>query len=196
MAREAKVNRRTRETEVRLNFNLDGQGRYKIETGIPFLDHMLSLFTLHGLFDLELFARGDLEVDFHHTVEDVGLSLGEAIRQSLGTAEGIRRFATAFIPMDEALAQVAIDISGRPLLVYQVEAKGRMRDFDMELIEVFFRALSMGGGITLHARLLYGSNLHHISEALFKALGIALAEATKIEERRKGLPSTKGVLLS
>ncbi len=192
--REARVKRKTEETEVEVRIGLDGKGRSEISTGIPFFDHMLELFAMHGLFDLELKAKGDLEVDFHHTVEDVGICLGEAVRKAIGEARGIRRFGNALVPMDEALAQVALDISGRPFLSYRVKAKGKIREFDLEVVEGFFKALCDHAGLTLHISLLQGRNLHHICEAIFKAVARALDEATQRDPRRDITPSTKGVI--
>lgn len=194
MGRRAEVKRRTRETEVAVTLELDGSGRYQVHTGIGFFDHMLSLVAKHGLLDLEVRARGDLEVDYHHTVEDVGICMGEALKGALGEARGIRRFASALLPMDEALAMMALDISGRPFLVYKVGLTGKVGDFDLELAEVFFRGFSTHGAVTLHVNLLYGQNLHHCCEALFKGFGLLLREATRLEPRLEGPPSTKGVL--
>ncbi len=194
MARKAKVERKTKETTISLSINLDGTGSSEISTEIPFFDHMLSLMAMHGLLDLALQAKGDLEVDFHHTVEDVGIALGEGIKQALGNGVGIRRFGDAQVPMDEALSQVVLDISGRPYLGYRVKARGKVKDFSLELVESFFKALTDHAGITLHIDLLYGKNLHHIAEAIFKGFGRALDEATRLDERRTGVPSTKGSL--
>ncbi|MCD5390451.1 imidazoleglycerol-phosphate dehydratase HisB [candidate division NPL-UPA2 bacterium] len=194
-ARRAKVERRTRETKIKLELDLDGQGKYKIDTNIPFLNHMLSLLIKHGLFDLSLTARGDLEVDEHHTVEDIGISLGEAFKKALGKRKHIRRFGFAYAPMDEALALTALDISSRPYLAFNVPGKRRKVDgFAPQLVEEFLRAFSTHGGITVHVNLLYGKNSHHILEAIFKALGQALDQATQIDNRVKGVPSTKGKL--
>ena len=194
MARKAKVERKTKETNISLSIDLDGRGSSEISTEIPFFDHMLSLMAMHGLLDLTLQAKGDLEVDFHHTVEDVGIALGEGIKQALGNGVGIRRFGEAQVPMDEALSQVVLDISGRPYLGYRVKARGKVKDFSLELVESFFKALTDHAGITLHIDLLYGKNLHHIAEAVFKGFGRALDEATRLDERRTGVPSTKGSL--
>ncbi len=190
--RKAELRRKTDETEVKLRLVLDGKGDRKVDTGIGFLDHMLSLLAKHGLFDLTLEARGDLEVDDHHTVEDVGIALGEAIRQALGGKERIRRFGTSIIPMDESLAMVAIDLIERASCCFDALLKGKIGTFDAELIEEFFFAVSRGGSLTLHAKLFYGRNAHHMAEALFKALGRALDEASQIDERMVGVPSTKG----
>jgi imidazoleglycerol-phosphate dehydratase len=195
MARRAQVERKTKETAISLSINLDGTGSAEISTGIPFFDHMLSLMTMHGLFDLSLGAKGDLEVDFHHTVEDVGIVLGTGIKQALGDGAGIRRFGEALVPMDEALGRVVLDISGRPYLGYRVKARGRIKDFSTELVESFFKAVADHAGITIHLDLLSGTNLHHIVEAIFKGFGRALDAATRLDERRAGVPSTKGKLL-
>ncbi len=194
MARKAEVERRTQETEVKVILELDGSGRYEVRTGVGFFDHMLSLMAKHGLLDLKVEAKGDIEVDFHHTVEDVGITLGEAFRRALGEGAGIRRFAWALLPMDEALAAMALDISGRPFLVFRADLKGKVGEFDTELVEVFFRAFATHAAVTLHANLLYGQNLHHCCEALFKGLGVLLKEATRLEPRMEGPPSTKGML--
>lgn len=195
MGRRGKVERKTSETCVSLEIDLDGRGRYAIDTSIPFLDHMVSLFSKHGLFDLTIRAEGDTGIDFHHTVEDVGVCLGEAISRALGTKEGIRRYGHATIPMMETLASVSVDLGGRPYLVYNVDLrKERVGNFDTELVEEFLRALSNAGRMDLHVNLLYGTNTHHSIEAIFKALGRALSEATRIEERVEGIPSTKGRL--
>jgi imidazoleglycerol-phosphate dehydratase len=194
MARRAQVERKTKETAISLSIDLDGTGSVEISTGIPFFDHMLSLMAMHGLFDLALRAKGDLEVDFHHTVEDVGIALGTGIKQALGDGTGIRRFGEALVPMDEALGRVVLDISGRPYLGYRVKARGRIKDFSAELVESFFKAVADHAGVTLHIDLLYGKNLHHIVEAIFKGFGRALDAATRLDERRSGVPSTKGKL--
>lgn len=194
MVRRAQVERKTTETDISLSIDLDGRGSAEISTGIPFFDHMLSLMAMHGLFDLALRAKGDLEVDFHHTVEDVGIVLGAGIKQALGNGAGIKRFGEALVPMDEALVRVVLDISGRPYLGYRVKARGRIKDFSSELVESFFKAVADHAGITLHIDLLYGSNLHHMVEAIFKGFGRALDEATCVDERRSGVPSIKGKL--
>jgi len=192
--RRVEIHRKTDETDIEGRLDLDGSGKYKIDTGIGFLNHMLSLLTKHGLFDLELTVKGDLEVDFHHTVEDVGISLGKAIDESLGEKEGIRRYGTAIIPMDESLGMVSIDLSGRTAYRIDTPLNGKIGTFDAELIEEFFIAVSRGGSLTLHAKVFYGRNAHHMAEALFKAFGRALDEATRIDERVVGVPSTKGKL--
>jgi imidazoleglycerol-phosphate dehydratase len=192
--RKAKIKRKTKETDITLEINLDGTGRHAVKTAIPFLDHMLSLMSKHGLMDVKLTARGDLEVDDHHTVEDTGIVLGEALRQALGDMKGIRRYGAASVPMDEALAQVSLDISGRPYLVYKVAVnkRSKIKDFDVDLIEDFLQALASGAGITLHVDVPYGRNTHHMIEGVFKALGRALREAVERDPRVRGVPSTKG----
>ncbi len=193
--REAEVKRETKETQVRVEINLDGEGKSEINSGIPFFDHMLTLFSRHGFFDLGISATGDIEVDFHHTVEDVGICLGEALKKALGDKSGIKRYGWAILPMDESLALVSIDISGRPQFVYRVDLpKEKVGGFDTELIPVFFQAFAVHSGITLHINLLYGENLHHSAEAIFKAFGKALSMAVSKEEREKSIPSTKGIL--
>lgn len=194
--RKVKVERRTKETDIAVEINLDGSGKYSINTSIPFLDHMLSLMCRHGLFDAKLKAKGDLEIDYHHTVEDVGIVLGKAIKQALGDMKGISRYGQASVPMDEALASVSLDISGRPYLVYKVEfpKKSKLKDFDPDLIEDFLQAFVSNSGITLHVNIPYGRNTHHIIEAIFKGLGRALRQAVTIDQRIKGLPTTKGKL--
>jgi imidazoleglycerol-phosphate dehydratase len=194
--RKAKVQRRTKETAISMELNLDGRGRYSIKSPVPFLDHMLSLMCKHGLFDMSLRATGDVEVDYHHTVEDIGIVLGKALRQSLGTMEGITRYGHASVPMDEALASLSLDISGRPYLVYKVTLpkKARIKDFDADLVEDFLQAFTGHGGFTLHVNVSYGRNIHHIIEAVFKGLGRTLREAVTLDPRVKGLPSTKGKL--
>ncbi len=194
--RKVKVERRTKETDISVEINLDGSGKYSINTSIPFLDHMLSLMCRHGLFDAKLKAKGDIEIDYHHTVEDVGIVLGKAIKQALGDMKGISRYGQASVPMDEALASVSLDISGRPYLVYKVEfpKKSKLKDFDPDLIEDFLQAFVSNSGITLHVNILYGRNTHHIIEAIFKGLGRVLRQAVTIDPRMKGLPTTKGRL--
>jgi imidazoleglycerol-phosphate dehydratase len=194
-ARTASVDRKTSETSISLTLSLDGDGEAKVHTGIPFLDHMLTLFARHGLFDLEIRAQGDIEVDYHHTVEDVGLALGTALTKALGDKSGIRRYGSAYVPMDEALARIVVDCSGRPFLAYDaprgVEAIGL---FPFQLVEEFLRAFGVQGGLTLHATILAGRDAHHMAEAIFKALGRALDVAVSHDDRVKGIPSTKGVL--
>lgn len=193
--RAASVERETSETAVRLVLTLDGSGQTQIDTGIGFFDHMLNLFAAHGQFDLELCCNGDLEVDGHHSVEDIGITMGQALRQALGDKRGIRRYGTFFLPMDETLAMVSLDISGRPFLVYEGgEMTPMIGGYDTELTEEFLRALAVHGGLTLHVKVLYGTNSHHKVEAIFKALGHALREAVSYDPRVTGVPSTKGSL--
>ena len=194
--RKSSIKRKTTETNIKINFNIDGSGKGSINTQMPFLDHMLTLFTKHGLFDLYIDASGDLEVDYHHTVEDIGIVMGQAITRAVGEKRGIKRYGSAEIPMDETLASVALDLSGRPYLIYNVSLprKVRIKEFDPDLIEDFFQAIVNNSGVTLHINLQYGRNIHHIFEAIFKAFGRALDEATTIDSRIKGVPSTKGKL--
>lgn len=194
--RTAKIQRKTKETDIKIKINIEGSGKYSVSTSVPFLDHMLSLMTKHGLFDLELRAKGDIDVDYHHTVEDVGIVLGKAVRQALGDMKGITRYGQASVPMDETLASVSLDISGRPYLVYRVDLpkRSKLKDFDPDLIEDFLQAFVSHSGITLHVGVSYGRNTHHIIEAVFKALGRALRQAAGIDPRVKGIPSTKGKL--
>ncbi len=193
--RKAEVRRKTKETEVLLRLDLDGSGRQSIATGIDFFDHMLSLLAYHSLIDLFIEAKGDIGVDSHHTVEDVGICLGEGIRKALGEARGIRRYGMAMVPMDETLGSVALDLSRRPYLVFHMKLrKSRVGNFDLELVEEFLRALSNHAGITLHINLLYGRNSHHMVEAVFKGLGRALKEAVSLDPRSSRVPSTKGIL--
>ena len=194
MPRKAIIERKTRETDIRMSLNLDGKGTYSIKTSIPFMDHMLSHVAKHGFFDLTVKARGDTEIDFHHTVEDLGIAFGQALKKALGTSRGIRRYGEATVPMDETLAQVAMDLSGRPYLAYRMELpkKYKLKDFDPGLVEDFFRSVVNHAGINLHVRLLYGRDVHHMLEATFKAFGRALDQATGLDARVKGVPSTKG----
>jgi imidazoleglycerol-phosphate dehydratase len=194
--RKARLKRKTGETDISLELNLDGKGAYRVRTSIPFLDHMLELTAKHGLLDIRLKARGDLNVDDHHTVEDVGLVLGEAIREALGDMKGIRRYGAASVPMDEALASASMDISGRPYLVFNVcyPKRSKIKDFDVDLVTDFLQALVSKAGLTLHVNVPYGRNTHHMVEAVFKALGRALREAVEVDPRVKGVPSTKGKL--
>jgi imidazoleglycerol-phosphate dehydratase len=193
--RKAAVERKTRETEVRVAIDLDGTGQYEVTTGLPFFDHMLESFAKHGLFDLRLAARGDLAVDAHHTVEDVGITLGQAFREALGSAEGIRRYGTVQLPMAEAKVDVALDISNRPYLVYQVAlANTRIGDFDASLVEDFLYAFSQSAGLDLHVELRYGRNPHHVVEAVFKGVARALRIGVERDPRVRGLPSVKGAL--
>ena len=193
--RTATVERVTRETDVRVEIDLDGAGEYEINTGIPFLDHMLQSFAKHGLFDLRITAKGDLDVDTHHTVEDVGITLGQTFREALTDAAGIRRFGAAVTPMSEAKVEVSVDVSNRPYLVYRVElANDRIGTFDATLTEDFFYAFSQNAGLDLHVELRYGKNPHHIVEAVFKGTARALRQAVELDSRVKGLPSVKGAL--
>ncbi len=194
MIRKAEVGRRTGETEVRVRLQLDGSGEYALDTGVPFLEHMLAFVAKFGRFDLHVHARGDLEVDAHHTVEDVGICLGEALARALGDKSGIRRFGHAIVPMDEALALVAVDLSGRGYLAFEASLPAaRVGRFDTELVEEFLRALAHNGRFNLHVRVLAGSNTHHIIEAIFKGLGVALGQAVGVNAY-PGVPSTKGVI--
>jgi len=193
--RKAEVIRKTKETEVVLRIDLDGSGRYSVKTGIPFFDHMLSLLAHQSRMDLLIKARGDIHVDHHHTVEDVGICLGDGIRKALGEAKGIHRYGMALTPMDETLVSIALDLSMRPCLVFHVKLrKTRIGTFDPELVEEFFRALCNHGRLTLHVNLLYGRNSHHMVEAIFKGFGRALREAVSPDPRSSEVPSTKGVL--
>jgi len=196
MKRSSKIDRKTKETEIHLKLNLDGTGLSSVDTGIPFMDHMLNLFTAHGFMDMELTARGDTEIDDHHTVEDLGICLGSALNESLGDKRGIKRYGMATIPMDETLIRVVIDISNRPILSYRVPLKKRTTGtFDVSLMKEFFHALVINAGITMHIDLLAGEEPHHISEAIFKAFGRALDQASGLEDRLDGsVPSTKGLL--
>jgi imidazoleglycerol-phosphate dehydratase len=194
--RQARVERKTKETEIALQLNLDGTGAAKVQTPIPFFSHMLEAWAKHGLVDLAVEASGDVEVDIHHTVEDVGIVLGQAFGQALGDKKGIVRYGTAFVPMDEALVQASVDISGRPFLVFAVPvARTRVSNFDLDMLQEFFRAFAFNAEVTLHVTMHYGHNLHHIAEAVFKSVGRALAQASRLDPRIAGiLPSTKGAL--
>ena len=194
--RQARVERKTKETEIAIQLGLDGTGAAKVKTPIPFFSHMLEAWSKHGLMDLAVEAQGDVEVDQHHTVEDVGIVLGQALKQALGDKKGIVRFGTGTIPMDETLVSAAVDLSGRPFLVFSVPVtRARVSNFDLDLLQEFFRAFAFNAEITLHVTMHYGHNLHHITEAVFKAVGRALAQATRHDPRITGiLPSTKGTL--
>ena len=195
MERTAVVKRKTSETEIEMDLNLDGEGKYDLSTNIPFLDHMLAQLAKHGLFDLKIKAKGDVEIDFHHTVEDVGIVVGEAFKKALKDKKGIRRFGSAYTPLDEALALVVVDIAGRPYFVYDVDLpKEKVGEFDVELVEDFFQAFANNCGATLHVRMISGNNLHHVVEAIFKAFAKAMDQGTRIDKRIKDIPSTKGVL--
>lgn len=193
--RKAKIERSTAETSIELDLTIDGTGNATIRSGVGFLDHMLLLLTKHGLFDLAVTCNGDLEVDQHHSVEDIGIALGQAFQQALGNKEGITRYATVTTPMDEALSTISLDISGRPYFVYNVEGlKDKVGDFDTELVEEFFHAFVSNAKVTLHINLAYGNNTHHMIESIFKGFGRALDQATILNPRVKGIPSTKGSL--
>lgn len=194
--RKAKSERKTKETDIKIGINLDGTGKYSIDTSIPFLDHMISLMCKHGLIDMKLKARGDIDIDLHHTVEDIGIVFGKTLKQALGEMKGISRYGQASLPMDEAIASVSLDISGRPYLVYKVDypKRSRLKNFEPDLVEDFFQAFVSNAGITLHVGAPYGRNTHHIIEAIFKALGRALRQAVAVDPRVKGIPSTKGRL--
>jgi imidazoleglycerol-phosphate dehydratase len=193
--RRASIERKTRETDVKVEIDLDGTGEYDVSTGIAFFDHMLQSFAKHGLFDLHIQAKGDLSVDTHHTVEDVGIALGQAVRAALGSPEGIRRYGARSLPMAEAKVEVSLDVSSRPYLVYRVElANDRIGSFDAGLTEDFLYAFSQNAGIDLHVELRYGRNPHHVVEAVFKGTARALREALEIDPRGAGLPTVKGAL--
>lgn len=193
--RQCAIQRKTGETDISVSLNLDGQGTYEIDSGIGFFDHMLSLMTKHGLLDMKLEAVGDLNVDSHHTVEDIGIVIGQCIAKALGDKAEIKRYGTSLVPMDEAMASVNIDISGRPFLVFNDHFTcDKLGDLDCEMVEEFFRAVAFNAGITLHCNVLYGKNNHHMAEALFKAFGRALRKAVEKDERIKGVMSTKGIL--
>ena len=192
MDRQSTVHRRTAETDIEVSLDLDGSGVYTVRTGIPFLDHMLSMVARHGFFDLEVTASGDLEVDYHHTVEDVGICLGQAFHQAMGSKQGLRRYAEASVPLEETLAGVVVDFCDRPYLVYNVDAPpGRIGSFDVELVETFFLGFASHSRATLHCNLHYGRNRHHIAEAVFKAFSRAADLATALDPRLTGLLTTK-----
>ncbi len=195
MSRQATIQRKTNETDIELGFSIDGEGRTELETGVPFLSHMLDLFAKHGQFDLIVNADGDIEVDGHHTTEDIGICIGQALREALGDKKGIKRYGNAFVPMDEALAQVVIDLSNRPHLEFRAEFPSKqVGTFDTELVHEFLWKLALEARMNLHVIVHYGHNTHHMIEAVFKALGRALDEATTVDPRIKGVPSTKGML--
>jgi imidazoleglycerol-phosphate dehydratase len=196
LPRQARIERKTKETDIVLQLNVDGTGASKVETGIPFFGHMLEAFAKHGLVDLTVDASGDLEVDLHHTVEDVGIVLGKALREALGERLGIVRYGSATIPMDETLVSSAVDISGRPFIVFNVPLRRtRIANMDLDLLEDFFRAFAFNAELNLHVNMHYGQNLHHIAEAVFKAVARALSQATRLDPRIAGVvPSTKGSL--
>ncbi len=193
--RTARLNRSTNETQISVSINLDGTGKAKVATGVGFFDHMLDQIARHGLFDIEIEAKGDLHIDSHHTVEDVGICLGKAFLEALGEPRGICRYGHAVVPMDEALAEATVDVSGRPFLVFNADIPGeRVGQFDTELTEEFFRAFAVNARVTLHLNLRYGSNAHHAIEGLFKAAARALRQAVSNDPRVEGVPSTKGML--
>ncbi len=194
MNRKATIDRKTKETDIKISLNLDGTGVYNIKTSVPFMDHMLSAVAKHGFFDLTIKAKGDIEIDDHHTVEDLGIAFGQALKKALGDSRGIRRYGDATVPMDETLAQVVMDLSGRPFLAYQVELpkKYKLKDFDPGLAEDFFQSVANHAGMNLHIRLHYGRDVHHMLEGIFKAFGRALDQATSLDPRIKGVLSTKG----
>ncbi|MHB1390889.1 MAG: imidazoleglycerol-phosphate dehydratase HisB [Thermoleophilia bacterium] len=195
MARTATIERKTSETDITVRLNVDGTGESKIETGVGFFDHMLTLFAKHGFFDLEIDAKGDLEVDGHHTVEDVGICLGQAFEQALGNKAGITRYGFFILPMNEALATVSLDICGRPFLAYNIDlTASQIGGFDADLAHEFFQAFTTNSGVSLHVRLQAGTNPHHVIEAVFKSFGKAMERACTIDPRIKGVQSTKGVL--
>jgi len=193
--RSASVRRKTKETEISVELRVDGAGTSEISTSVPFLDHMLELAAKHGFFDLKISARGDIEIDDHHTVEDVGITLGEAVEKASGNKKGMARYGVGLVPMNESLAEVCIDLCGRVHLVYNADLpRDKVGGFDIELVQEFFRAFAASSGATLHITLRYGTNAHHSIEAIFKAFGRALDEATSLDERLKGVLSTKGTL--
>ena len=193
--KKIKVKRKTKETDISLTLNLAGTGQAKISTGIGFFDHMLNLFVFHGCFDLNLSCKGDLEIDAHHTVEDVGIALGQAFKKGLSEKKGFVRYGNALVPMDESLSRAVVDISGRPYLVFEAKFKNpKVGNFDTELIKEFFQSFTNHAQINLHLKILYGANTHHQIEALFKATAVALRQALQNDQKRKGSPSTKGIL--
>lgn len=193
--RKARVERKTKETDITISINLDGKGKNNINSSIPFVDHMLGLLSFHSRIDLDIKAVGDIEIDYHHLMEDLGIVFGEAIKKSLGDKAGIKRYGNATIPMDESIGQVVVDLSGRPYLVYKVkQPKVSSRGLEFSLFEDFFRAVTHHAMINLHIIVPYGRDLHHIFEAIFKAFGRALREAVSLDPAMKGLPSTKGRL--
>lgn len=196
MERIAEVKRKTKETEINIKLDISGTGNHEISSGIPFFDHMLSLFAVHGFFDVSIFAKGDIEVDFHHTVEDVGLVLGDAFDKALGDRKGIKRYGHAVVPMDDALTSVTVDLSNRPFLVYNVSdiTCSSAGSFDIHIAKEFFRAFATRSGMNLHINVLYGENEHHVIESIFKAAGKALDQATSFDDRISTVCSTKGSL--
>jgi len=195
MGRQASITRTTKETDIQLEFVIDGEGKAELETGVPFLTHMLDLFAKHGQFDLTIHAKGDIEIDDHHTTEDIGICLGQALREALGDKKGIKRYGNAFVPMDDALAQVVVDLSNRPHFEFRGGFPSqKVGTFDVELVHEFLWKLALEARMNLHVIVHYGRNTHHMIEAVFKALGRALDEATMVDPRVKGVPSTKGML--
>lgn len=194
--RKASLDRKTTETQIAVAINLDGTGAYDVKSGVGFLDHMLELLARHSLIDIKVRAKGDTHIDFHHTTEDIGIALGQAFAKALGNRKGIRRYADCFLPMDEALTRAAIDVSGRPYLIWKVEfSRPKIGEFDTELVREWFQAFAMNAGVTLHVETLYGDNCHHIAESCFKALARVLRGAIEIDPRQKDrIPSTKGSL--
>lgn len=193
--RTAVVDRKTKETDISVELNLDGKGESEINTSIPFLDHMLNLFAFHGMLDLKIRATGDIEIDYHHLMEDLGITMGEALKKALSDKKRINRYGTAIVPMDESIAQVVIDLSGRPYLVYNVEpAINTIRGLEISLFEDFFRSVTNHAMMNLHITVQYGRDIHHIFEAIFKAFGRSLRNAVSIDDRMKGVPTTKGKL--
>jgi imidazoleglycerol-phosphate dehydratase len=194
--RKASLDRKTTETQIAVSINLDGSGAFDVKSGVGFLDHMLELLSRHSLIDIKVRAKGDTQIDFHHTTEDIGIALGQAFAKALGDRKGIRRYADCFLPMDEALTRAAIDVSGRPYLIWKVEfSRPKIGEFDTELLREWFQAFAMNAGVTLHVQTLYGDNCHHIAESCFKALARVLRAATEIDPRQKDrIPSTKGSL--
>lgn len=195
MARQAKVTRNTKETQISVALNLDGSGKSKLATGVPFLDHMLDQVARHGVFDIEVEAKGDLHIDAHHTVEDIGITLGQAFAQAVGGKQGVRRYGHAYVPLDEALSRVVVDLSGRPGLSLKIDfVRARIGEFDVDLVHEFFQGFINHALVTLHVDNLKGDNAHHQAETAFKAFGRALRMAVELDPRVKGVPSTKGSL--
>lgn len=193
--RKGNVKRKTSETTISMEMDLDGSGRAEIDTTVPFMDHMLNLFSRHGLFDIKIEGKGDRDVDDHHLVEDLGICLGQAVKKALGSKEGIKRYGSALVPMDESLCSIALDLSGRPYLIYHVEfGEARIGDFDPALLKEFFKSFSDHSGMTLHINVLYGKNNHHVAESIFKAFARALRRAANLDDRIQGVMSTKGSL--
>lgn len=193
--RIGELSRKTYETDVKVKINLDGSGKYNIDTGIGFFNHMLCMIAKHGMTDLDIAAKGDLDVDFHHTMEDIGIVMGKCIKDALGDKKNIKRYGTFFVPMDESLSMVSIDLSGRPYLVFDADFKTeKVGEMDTELVEEFFRAVSFNAEMTLHIKVLYGKNTHHMIEGIFKAFGHALKESVSIDSSINGIMSTKGII--